>query len=120
MKVSGKKYKSIWKEKDSVYIIDQTLLPIEFKVLKLDTFNKFCEAIISMQVRGAPLIGVTSAFAIAHCMTIDPSTSNLLKSAETLLKTRPTDNSFLQLRFKSIPFNQRYQTRSPFNMRFNQ
>ena len=33
---------------------------------------------------------------------------------------KPTDNSFLQLRFKSVPYNQRYQTRSPFNMRFNQ
>ena len=33
---------------------------------------------------------------------------------------KPTDNSFLQLRIKSIPYNQRYQTRSPFNMRFNQ
>ena len=33
---------------------------------------------------------------------------------------KPTDNSFLQLRFKNIPHNQRYQTRSPFNMRFNQ
>ena len=33
---------------------------------------------------------------------------------------KPTDNSFLQLRFKSIPYNQRYQTKSPFNMRFNQ
>jgi len=32
---------------------------------------------------------------------------------------KPTDNSFLQLRFKSIPYNQRYQTRTPFNMRFN-
>ena len=33
---------------------------------------------------------------------------------------KPTDNSFLQLRFKSIPYNQRYQTRTPFIMRFNQ
>ena len=33
---------------------------------------------------------------------------------------KPTDNSFLQLHFKSIPYNQRYQTRSPFNMGFNQ
>ena len=33
---------------------------------------------------------------------------------------KPTDNSFLQLRFKSMPYNQGYQTRSPFNMRFNQ
>ena len=33
---------------------------------------------------------------------------------------KPTDNSFLQFRFKNIPYNQRYQTRSPLNMRFNQ
>ena len=33
---------------------------------------------------------------------------------------KPSDNSFLQLRFNSIPYNQRYQTRSPFNMRLNQ
>ena len=33
---------------------------------------------------------------------------------------KPTDNSFLQLRFKSLPYNQRYQTRSPLNMRFIQ
>ena len=33
---------------------------------------------------------------------------------------KPTDNSFLQLRFKSLPYNQRYQTKSPFNMRFIQ
>ena len=33
---------------------------------------------------------------------------------------KPTDNSFLQFRFKSLPYNQRYQTRSPFNMRFIQ
>ena len=31
---------------------------------------------------------------------------------------QPTKNSFLQLRFQNLPHNQRYQTRSPFNMRF--
>ena len=33
---------------------------------------------------------------------------------------KPTDNSFLQFRFKNIPYSQRYQTRSPLNMGFNQ
>ena len=33
---------------------------------------------------------------------------------------KPTDNSFLQFRFKSLPYNQRYQTKSPFNIRFIQ
>ena len=46
---------------------------------------------------------------------------NLLDIAyDTGITYKPTDNSFLQLRFKSIPYNQRYQTRSPFNMRFIQ
>ena len=31
---------------------------------------------------------------------------------------QPTKNSFLQLRFQNLPHNQKYQTRSPFNMRF--
>ena len=33
---------------------------------------------------------------------------------------KPTKNSFLQLRFQNLPHNQRYQTRSPFNIRFIQ
>ena len=33
---------------------------------------------------------------------------------------KPTENSFLEIRFQSLPYNQRYQTRSPFNMRFIQ
>ena len=33
---------------------------------------------------------------------------------------KPTESSFLQIRFQSLPYNQRYQTRSPFNMRFIQ
>ena len=47
--------------------------------------------------------------------------NNLLDIAyDAGITYKPTDNSFLQLRFKSIPYNHRYQTRSPFNMRFNQ
>jgi hypothetical protein len=33
---------------------------------------------------------------------------------------KPTKNSFLQLRFQNLPHSQRYQTPSPFNMRFIQ
>ncbi len=33
---------------------------------------------------------------------------------------QPTKNSYLQLRFQRSPHNQRYQSRSPFNMRFIQ
>ena len=33
---------------------------------------------------------------------------------------QPTKNSFMQLRFQNLLHNQKYQTRSPFNMRFIQ
>ena len=33
---------------------------------------------------------------------------------------KPTENSFLQIRFQNLPYNQRYQASSPFNMRFIQ
>ena len=47
--------------------------------------------------------------------------NNLLDIAyDAGITYKPTDNSFLQLRFKSIPYNQRYQTITPFNMRLNQ
>ncbi|MAQ87597.1 MAG: hypothetical protein CMG23_05325 [Candidatus Marinimicrobia bacterium] len=33
---------------------------------------------------------------------------------------KPTKNSFLQVRFQNLPYNQKYQNSSPFNMRFIQ
>ena len=47
------------------------------------------------------------------------NTSNQLAvSYDAGLTYKPTKNSFLQLRFQKIPHNQKYQTRSPFNMRY--
>ena len=47
--------------------------------------------------------------------------SNLLNIAyDAGVTYKPTENSFLQIRFQNLPYNQRYQTRSPFNMRFIQ
>ena len=63
MIVKGKNRQSIWYDAsgDEVLIIDQTRLPHEFKVLSLVNLESACVAIQSMQVRGAPLIGVTAA-----------------------------------------------------------
>ena len=59
MKVQGKPYRSIWLNRDgkSVDIIDQTRLPHEFVVRNLQTAEDAAEAISTMRVRGAPLIG---------------------------------------------------------------
>ena len=64
MKINGSNYKTIWFDsKDKVVkIIDQTLLPFEFKIVSLTNFDDVVTAIKTMQVRGAPLIGATAAY----------------------------------------------------------
>ena len=63
MNVGGKAYRTIWPGGDgrTVEIIDQTRLPHELVILSLRTLDDAVHAIRSMQVRGAPLIGVTAA-----------------------------------------------------------
>ena len=91
MKVNGKKYTSIWiEENNKVFIIDQRWLPHEFKIVELKNLNDFSIAIKDMWVRGAPLIGVTAAFAFAKSMETDNSDHILIETKKNLLITRPT------------------------------
>ena len=64
MLVNDKHLTTIWYEKktDKVKIIDQRLIPFELKIIELNTLDEVCFAIKEMQVRGAPLIGVTAAY----------------------------------------------------------
>ena len=79
MKVNGKNYTSIWfEENNKVFIIDQRWLPHEFKIVELKNLNDFSIAIKDMWVRGAPLIGVTAAFAFAKSMATDNSDNILI------------------------------------------
>ena len=64
MKFNGKHYTSLWFEKGSVKIIDQTVLPEEFRILELKSSDQIIDAIKTMKVRGAPLIGVTGAYGV--------------------------------------------------------
>ena len=47
-----------------VEIIDQTLLPAELKILKLERYEQVAEAIRSLRVRGAPAIGIAAAYGV--------------------------------------------------------
>jgi methylthioribose-1-phosphate isomerase len=73
-----------------VEIIDQTLLPHELKWCSLGSLDAYCHAIEVMQVRGAPLIGVTAACGLAFAVSEDASDANIKASAAQLLATRPT------------------------------
>ena len=90
MKIDGEHLQSIWyaKESDTVKIIDQTLLPHKFKVVDLKNLSDACNAINSMKVRGAPLIGVTAAYGVYLALKENPK--QLETAMHELLNTRPT------------------------------
>ena len=90
MKVNKKDYSTIWLEKNKVKIIDQTKLPFKFVIKELSSLKSFFNAIKKMEVRGAPLIGVTAAFGLALEVLRNPNKSNILKSYRTLCNSRPT------------------------------
>ena len=92
MKVDGKHYRTIWLEADgwSVGAIDQRRLPHEFVVTRLATCADAAEAIRSMLVRGAPLIGATAAFGMALAMREDASNAGIDRAYKALIATRPT------------------------------
>ena len=90
MLVNGQPQRTIWFDaaQQCVKIIDQTLLPHHFNILSLHTLDAACHAIISMQVRGAPLIGVTAAFGVY--LALREGDEDLVTVCERLLQTRPT------------------------------
>src|SRR6266481_5847799 len=92
MKVEGKHIRSIWLEPDgwSVGAIDQRRLPHDFAVVRLATCDAAADAIRSMLVRGAPLIGATAAYGVALAMRADASDVALDQAHATLMATRPT------------------------------
>ena len=73
-----------------VEIIDQTLLPHTLRWCHLANLADFCHAISAMQVRGAPLIGITAAYGLARALVDDASDLNLRAACESLSVTRPT------------------------------
>ena len=73
-----------------VEVIDQTLLPHALRWCRLDSLSAFCHAISTMQVRGAPLIGITAAFGLANALAEDASNENLARASAALMATRPT------------------------------
>lgn len=92
MKVGSKHYRSIWLAADGrrVQIIDQTMLPHEFKIVDLAKLQDAAVAIKDMLVRGAPLIGATAAYGVALQMAEDSSDQSVLKAYDVLIATRPT------------------------------
>jgi methylthioribose-1-phosphate isomerase len=79
-----------------VKTLDQTKLPNETVFIRLKTCDDVAEAIRTMKIRGAPLLGASAAFALAltayhsRVKTREKLLEELQESAETIRKTRPT------------------------------
>lgn len=92
MKINGQAYRTIWVAQDGwrVSVIDQTKLPFRFETVALGSAEQAAEAIRSMVVRGAPLIGATAAYGVALAMRVEASDAALTAALALLGATRPT------------------------------
>jgi methylthioribose-1-phosphate isomerase len=92
MNIDGKAWRTIWLEEGgrSVGVIDQTRLPHQFSTRSLVSCDQTAEAIRTMVVRGAPLIGVTGAYGLMLALQADPSDGSLAAAFDQLNATRPT------------------------------
>jgi methylthioribose-1-phosphate isomerase len=94
--VSVKATRTIEWQNGVVVTIDQTQLPHKEILLKLRSSKQMAEAIKTMKIRGAPLIGAATAYGIAltafhsKAKTRSELMKQLKDSAELLKKTRPT------------------------------
>ena len=93
MKVNGKDYRTVWMEGASVFLIEQNLLPFDFKIHEAKNHLETCRAIETMITRGAGAIGATAGYAMAQAFmeaTGHHIESYLQKAREKIEATRPT------------------------------
>src|SRR3989440_1747981 len=91
MRISGTHYRTIWPTAaGAIRVIDQTRLPFEFTTIDLHTLDDATQAIRTMVVRGAPLIGATAAYGLALALRSNASDRHLDEAARALQATRPT------------------------------
>ena len=71
-------------------LLDQTKLPFAEEFIVSSDYNRIAEAIERLEVRGAPAIGVTAAYALAIEYLCNESEEGFYKAYERLKRTRPT------------------------------
>ena len=90
--MSQSEYFSIKFENDKLIFLDQTKLPLEEVYIETDNYERIAEAIERLEIRGAPLIGIAAAYALA--LALKKITSNHKSKFDSaykrLAKTRPT------------------------------
>src|SRR3569833_2849756 len=91
MKIDGKAYRTVWRAGPAaVEVIGQTRLPHELTFRHIDTLETAADAIKTMVVRGAPLIGATAAYGLAIALAKAADDAALDSACAALLASRPT------------------------------
>ena len=81
---------------DKVQMIDQRLLPAEFRLVEYENYCEVAQAIRTMVIRGAPAIGAAAAFGMAlaaqgsQASDLEGLLADLRAAAEVLRAARPT------------------------------
>lgn len=76
--------------KRCISIVDQRLLPYRLDEVTIDSFDGAFNAITTMQVRGAPLIGICAAYGVAMALASDASDIALTQYSQKMKTARPT------------------------------
>lgn len=98
-----------WKD-NKLYLLDQTLIPIEVQYVECSTYKDVIDAIKNMKVRGAPAIGVAAAYAMAlaenegidldvaarEIKSSRPTAVNLFWAVDQVLKSVSDGNSAIE------------------------
>lgn len=85
----------LW-ENNKVRIIDQTKLPVNYELIHCDDYSQIITAIKTMQVRGAPAIGIAGAMGMAlgaqkiESENFEDFFSSLKKIGDEINSSRPT------------------------------
>lgn len=66
MKINGQDYRTVWMKGHSVFMIEQNLLPFEFRIHECRDYHETCHAIKTMIIRGAGAIGAAAGYAMAQ------------------------------------------------------
>lgn len=90
------KYQTVkWKD-NTLYILDQILLPHKIKYIPCRKYEDVAEAITKMKIRGAPALGIAAAYGMAlgvinsYAKDITTLKKEVDKIADIFIKTRPT------------------------------
>jgi methylthioribose-1-phosphate isomerase len=93
LRVNGQSYRTVWWDGDGVCFIDQNFLPFSFHIFRAAGWEICCDAIRTMQVRGAGAIGALAGYAMALAFRQAPEQgfADYVGHARAMIEsTRPT------------------------------